>query len=351
MRVTSVAPRKRSGRWIAAGAVALVAVHGAALAKPSGTTGTSPNGGVSVTIDSPAPRTHVAAGLPVQVTGTTNATGSTATDSVVYIVDVSASTADAAAVTSESCGDVNGDGSADTVLDCELAGLEQLTSALPPTMLVAVVAYANEATAADMNPAAAGTQFFATATADEDLNGSPDVVDALKVLESGGGIDLDAALDEANSLAALGVEAPTFLLLSHGSGTVTTGPGSPLAVAADDGVTIIVFAVGQAAGACAPGTDLQVIAATTHGTCSVVDEPAQIAAAAAALSGAATVGLVEVEVNNMVLEATSDGHLFSATVPASALRPGRNVITVRAAGAGAQAGEVAVAATSIIRTR
>lgn len=118
----------------------------------------------------------------------------------VFIIDVSGSTRDIFIGTP--VGDLNGNGVADTVLDAEIAGFIALNQQLVVqgfgnTARVAVVSFASSATNLDMDPAAAGTQYYTTPLADTNNNGILDVEEALKSLVSSGGTDYETALQAA----------------------------------------------------------------------------------------------------------------------------------------------------------
>lgn len=305
-------------------------------------TGTSPNGQITITIDEPAPGTVVAPGTPVVVTGTVTVGGPTAIN-VIYVIDVSGSTSS----TGGACGDTNGDGDADTILDCEIAGIIALNNSLGNANIdVSIVAFDDSAATADVGPAP-GVQTTTGPATDADGNGSPDIVDVLTTLTPSGGTDFDAALAQVQTLLVPGEQNIVFFL-SDGQSSLATGPGSPLQAVADAGATVLTFAVGSGTSGCAAGEPLSDIAATTGGTCTEVTDPTQLSAA---LTGFNLAGIdrVEIEVNGFVGQATlSPLGFFTITIPADLLLPGQNTIIARAFGAGDQAGQVATADTFVV---
>lgn len=305
-------------------------------------TGTSPNGQITITIDQPAPGTVVAPGTPVVVTGTVTVGGPTAIN-VIYVVDVSGSTSS----TGGACGDTNGDGDADTILDCEIAGIIALNNSLGNANIdVSIVTFDDAAGTEDVGPAP-GVQTTTGPATDADGNGTPDIVDVLSNLTYGGGTDFDAALAQVQTLLVPGEQNIVFFL-SDGQSSLATGPGSPLQAVADAGATVLTFAVGSGTSGCAAGEPLNEIAATTGGTCTEVTDPTQLSAALTGFN-LAGVDRVEIEVNGFVGQATlSPLGFFTITIPADLLLPGQNTIIARAFGAGDQAGQVATADTFVV---
>ncbi len=142
----------------------------------------------------------------------------------VFVIDVSGSTFGAFAGTP--VGDLNGDGSADTILDAEIAGFIALNQELIDRGLgdisnVSVVAFSSGANQLDMDPMAASVQLSTTPNADTDGNGTLDVEDVLRSLTSGGGTDFEVALQAAiDTINAVGT-APgngNVIFLSDGYG-------------------------------------------------------------------------------------------------------------------------------------
>ncbi len=109
---------------------------------------------------------------------------------VVYVIDVSGSTSGDFSG-GVPVGDLNADGTPDTVLDGEIAGFLALNDSLLVNGLgasdVAVIAFTNSAT----------TVFSGTAQEDLNIDGTPDVVEVLRSLSSGGNTAFGPPLQEA----------------------------------------------------------------------------------------------------------------------------------------------------------
>ena len=103
---------------------------------------------------------------------------------LVYAIDLSGSTLDG-----PGCGgDQNGDGRADTPLDCEIAAATALNEQAVENgtvEAVGLVGFAAGAATADLAPEE-GVQVLTAPAADIDQNGTPDVVDALQSAHSAG---------------------------------------------------------------------------------------------------------------------------------------------------------------------
>ncbi len=287
---------------------------------------------LTVTITAPLPGTAVQPGDPVTVTG--NADDGSATSqpiNIIYVMDNSGSTAAAGG----SCGDPNGDAAADTILDCEIAGLAGFNDQAPSDVDVSLVVFDDTAEIIDVGPAS-GVQTTTKPNTDADGNGTPDVEDALRAVMSTGGTDFDGAIAQANSLLVSG-ERNIVIFLSDGLSPISTGPGSPLQDAVDSGAIIFTFAVGTATAGCGAGESLRTIAESTGGTCTEVADPAQLSPALAGIS-VSGISRVEIDLNGTTLgnaAVETDGD-FTFVIPAALLDPGRNDIVARAVAADEQ---------------
>ena len=141
---------------------------------------------------------------------------------VVFVVDVSGSTADLFAGTP--VGDQNGDGRGNTILDAEIAGFKGLTQGLIDrglgnTSKVSIVAFDSSGHQLDMDPAQPGTQLATTPLADRDHDGVRDVDEALGSLRPNSSTNFEVALQKAiATITALGT-APgkgSVIFLSDG---------------------------------------------------------------------------------------------------------------------------------------
>ncbi|WP_237607275.1 CHRD domain-containing protein [Roseimaritima sediminicola] len=178
---------------------------------------------------------------------------------VVFVIDVSGSTSSGFAGTP--VGDLNGDGTSDTILDAEIAGFIRLNQELIARGLgtvadVSIVAFNSTGTAIDLDPVAPGVQTSTTPSADADADGVLDVEQALSGLVSGGGTDFENALDAAiSTFTTLGTTPGNgnMIFLSDGDG----GGGTADEVATLSGMGVNIKAYGVGTGSSLP--NLQII--------------------------------------------------------------------------------------------
>jgi hypothetical protein len=147
----------------------------------------------------------------------------------VFIIDVSGSTSGAFGGTP--VGDVNGDGSPDTILDAEVAAFKLLNQQLIDrgfgnSAKVSVVSFSSGADSLDMDPMVPGVQLTTTPLADANGNGMRDVEEVLMSLRSGGGTNFEAPLQAAiNTINTAGLAQGNgnviFLSDGFGSGDFT----------------------------------------------------------------------------------------------------------------------------------
>ena len=226
------------------------------------------------------------------------------TANVVYVADVSGSMENPGFNPFQpSVGDCDGDTLVGTALDSVCVGLIALNDSLGSAVNVNVglVAFGDGGKTADMGPAA-GAQTF-TSPPDNDAN-SNTVPDANEVIHSlstefggtvsagigqftsditagfAGNTNYDAALTNMNAAFATqpAGDINTGFFLSDGDPTTfTTGAGSPLQDAINAGTKVLTFGIGGgAAGSCAVGKPLRVIADSTGGTCTEVADPSTL---------------------------------------------------------------------------
>src|SRR5262245_1914664 len=195
----------RTGRILGAALVLLTAA--ALFAGPGPNSQTIPSTGQSLSVLISAPPNGSSVPMPP---GTAEVRGNCAIGSVagqpinvVYAVDVSGSTdlnymvansiplvdANGNHVSGDAGDDVNGDGERGDVLDGEIAGVLAVHASTGHPVNVGVVAFATNASAADVNPAAPNTlpisQFFATPPlVDRNGLGGPDIIEVLRSLDS-----------------------------------------------------------------------------------------------------------------------------------------------------------------------
>lgn len=261
-----------------------------ALAIPAhAATGTLPGGtSIEVTITSPADNAVVLPG-PVTVTGEASiGTGAAVVDTALtYVVDVSGSTA--AGVAAGCGGDVNGDGQADRVLDCEVAAVKALhaKAAVPNSVVGSVggAVFGSSGATVDISPAA-GEQKTVAPGSDANANGTNDVVEAMVSARVGGvglftnysvptGTNFAAGLDAGLATAVTAPQQRKLMVfLSDGAGSGNVDAALQQAVNA--GIKIFTFAVSSGSG-CDIGPDsLRKIAQTTGGTCTEVPDVSQL---------------------------------------------------------------------------
>lgn len=264
-----------------------------ALAGAAGATDGSLPGGTSISVDITSPPDGSDVNGPdVAVDGTASVGQGVAVPNttLVYVIDVSGSTDQAGG-----CGgDQNGDGSADFILDCEIAaGKATNQSAITTgTVLdVGTVAFASSAVTGDVGPAA-GDQALTGPATDGDTAGGPDVEQVFSSAFSdiGGGnggfgqftlknagqlTNYEAAVAAATALASAGSGATKLVaFMSDGIATAGGSVADEVAAAALAGVTFQTFAVGGSASCSNTGSSgqgsLDDIANGTGGTCTQV---------------------------------------------------------------------------------
>ena len=178
---------------------------------------------------------------------------------VLMIIDISGSTS--LPFQGSPVGDLNGDGSSDTILDAEIAGFIALNDQLISDGVnarVGIIPFESSAAQLDMDTVVAGVQLTTTPTADTNGNGVPDVEDQLRTLLDLGGTAFEPPLQLAETFyttMATAAGAGVLVFLSDGtpwdSGAFTDEVANLNAM----GIDLRAFGVG--AGAWMP--DLQVI--------------------------------------------------------------------------------------------
>lgn len=273
-------------------AIAIASVSPAVAA-----TGNLPGGtSIGVTIDSPADGVVLPPG-PVDVSGSASIGQGTAVANteLVYVLDVSGSTGD---VDAPGCGgDANGDGRANRVMDCEIAAARTLNGQAATIGTVgdvgAVVFGATGATA-DVRPAG-GDQLITGPGTDENGAGGRDIEQVLASAHSSvtgdGGVGLftaksvggstnfaDAITNATTVTAASSKPRKIVVFLSDGIANAGGSVNGPLANVPSN-VDIYTFAVGAGSSCTNTGGglgSLQQIATATGGTCTKVDDTAQL---------------------------------------------------------------------------
>ena len=201
--------------------------------------GSLPGGtSISAEITSPAANAILPAGATtVSGTAAVGAAPALKNNTVVYVVDVSGSTADPAGV------DCDGIAGNDSTLTCEKAAVSSVnadaTGALSPVLNSGIVKFSDVGSALDVDPAA-GTQVLTAP--------GPNIDNAVATLAAGGGTSYVAGVTAANTVLSDAAAASTKTLVFLSDGADTSGGTLP---AVPSGTTVRAFAIG--AGSCTTG--------------------------------------------------------------------------------------------------
>ena len=248
----------------------------------------------SVEVTTPA-NGQVLPAAPVGVTGfaTVGQAVPIANTSLVYVMDVSGSTESFGG-----CGgDPNGDGSSNTVLDCEitaLTGLHDQAIALGTIAQNGVVVFGESATPADMVPGGSPSDLLTGPTTDlgpSNPNGVPDVNDVLRSADSGfvglftassvgsGATSFGEAIIDAATVVAASAQ-PNEVVVFVSDGLDNTGPSVATAIASmPANVRVYTFAVGASSDCDSDPSglgSLRDISYATGGTCTNVPDPSDL---------------------------------------------------------------------------
>lgn len=278
-------PRRARAAIACAAATTLIAgvlVAGAhpALAAPA-----------AISIDDPAAAGALHAGV-VTLRGSVSAGSPSETTSVLYVLDASNSTQSSpgtdctgdGAATAED--DLNGDGTVGDILDCEIAAVRSLNAGLAgPTagiLQVGLVAFADEAAAADLSPDGTAT-FLPPGFSGGDAQ--PRVVTAARSVtrrnialydpKSLGGSGSGSAFNNAvttslSTLAAQPAGPKWVMFLTDGQAPVADSTIDALRAS---GVRLRGFGIGPSA-SCGPFSALTALSAATGESCLLVSNPA-----------------------------------------------------------------------------
>lgn len=286
-------------------------------------TGTTTTGQeLNIEIAQPADGDTLACNQPLTVSGVTALGPLDDMAHVVYVVDISGSTSfetdldcNGNGLSGDAGDDYNQDGINGDILDCEISGVIALNDSLIGTNTDAsIVGFGSDAFVADIQPDLGFQIFTQPLESDRDSDGVIDineVVTSMDFQESGGGsliglfspfhFDTGTNFDGALlATYAAFASQPTseqrvaFFLSDGDSPTFTIGTGSPVQQVADANITVNTYSIGAAASGCGPDESLGQIAAITGGTCTVVDDPSQLAAV---LGGITPTGLDYVTVS------------------------------------------------------
>lgn len=280
--------RKHTQRtpFIAAIVVALIAIPASA------TVGTLPAGtAIAVSITSPADGavfvTPAGGSVDVAVTGTASVGEEEPDATLAYIVDVSDSTR----MGGGPCGDPNGDGMPDTIVDCEVAAVLELNAAALSKGSVDEVGlgvFGLTGAAADMTPG--GRDDPITSPAGGDLN---TVVASIHLYDGnheagvsqythkdvgGGATNFQAGLEAGGTIVAASSNSHNIVVfLSDGASNMGNDFATALQALVDAGAVVHAFAVGTSA-SCTGGSHgtLQEMADATGGACTQVTDPSTL---------------------------------------------------------------------------
>jgi hypothetical protein len=245
--------------------------------------------GSSITIADPG---NLSAG-PVTLRGTVTPGSPSDTPTVMYVLDASGSTSDAGG----SCGgDLNGDGAANTILDCEIAGVTTLDGVLASqasvvnTGLAAFAGGTNpavpDAATASLQTTAEGERTFAPAGYTGGMPTSRLDIAARGVIRShitqlidkdldGRGTNYDEAVSVALAALSSAPAGPKYIMfLSDGRGSASDATVNALKAS---GVRLRAFDISGGT-ACSTGGSLLRLASATNEQCVSVHDPSTLSA-------------------------------------------------------------------------
>ncbi len=292
--------------------------------------------GSSITIADPG---NLSAG-PVTLRGAVTPGRSSDTTTVMYVMDASGSTRFAGG----SCGgDLNGDGAADTILDCEIAAVTTLDGSLAShagSVQTGLAAFAGgsdpatpDAATASLQTTGEGERTFAPAgytggssTSRLDIAASGVRVSLITKLIvkdlDGRGTNYDKAVSVALSALSSAPAGPKYIMfLSDGRASASDATVNALTAS---GVRLRAFEIGGG-GACGAGGSLLRLAAATNEQCVSVDNPATLSAQLTGSQPDAVNG-VTVTIKGVSVAA----HLDAVGGWAASFRIGRGTYTVTA---------------------
>ncbi|WP_457207870.1 vWA domain-containing protein [Nocardioides sp. P5_C9_2] len=244
----------------------------------------------AVTIEAPvAPRAGV-----VNLTGTVGVAPGEVT-TVLYVVDATSSTESPPGADCSGNGvpggpedDLNADASVGDILDCEIAGIQALNGSLAGSsgLQVGLVAFANQAAAADLDPAGSAT-FLPPGFTGGDPRPRINTVSSSVVRDriglydprdlggSGSGTAFNSGISVALSTLATAPAGPKWIMfLSDGQAAIDD---SQLVALRQSGVRLRSFGIGTEA-TCAPFASLYKMASATGESCTLVPQPASLSA-------------------------------------------------------------------------
>ncbi len=221
-----------------------------------------------------------APGGAVTLAGTARVGGgeTVADTSVVVVFDRSVSVGWSSGV------DCDGDGSVDSILVCEKAGIRDFLAAADEVGSVAeaaVIQFGNSASLLDARPDVVGVQAFTEPMADRDGDGIPDLFEVLIPVRAGGGTNYERAINLACSTLAGSSQPNKYVVfMSDGRSTAGAAPRDRLPCVGQSGVGFHTFAVGEGVSCATLGEgnrgSLQEMADITGATCTNVTDPSDL---------------------------------------------------------------------------
>ena len=262
----------------------------------------------TITFHDPGPLT---AG-PVELRGLVS-TGSPATTTVLYLVDVSQSTKNPSGLDCNADGvpggpgdDQNGDGAVGDTFDCEIGAVKAVNAGLASSAahsLVSLETFAGSASAVNLQPGASPPVNFVAPDATS-AGGQNVMVTAVTALRRDPvpGTSYDPAVTTALNTLQSAPSGPKYIMmLTDGGGNASQSTIDALAAS---GVHLRSFAIANELG-CRPSSDLLALAEASGESCYTVESPAELPPVAAAAQPP-TVSAVQVTLGGRTFAATVD---------------------------------------------
>jgi len=327
-------------------------------------TATMSNGvDVSVSIDEPVTSTEILippseTGVDVQVNGTASVGAGEPDTTLIYVFDVSGSTVEPSG--GDCGGDLNGDSISNTILDCEVAAVMAINSAVISANAadeVGIAGYGELGFTADMLPGGGADDFITAPDADSHVDtvaasvfttvaGSTCGIDQYTHIPVGCSTNFGAGLAAIQPILTASTNG-TNLIFFFSDGESTVGTIADFNTALDDivasGAVIQSFAIGDVA-ACTAGAvgTLEQMSSATGGECHQVTEPADLPDLLPEFIGS-TLESLEIEVDGGGRVAIENDDIdpdlpqegpasVSYSTSVSSLAPGDHLICVTATG-------------------
>ncbi|QLA20092.1 beta strand repeat-containing protein [Desulfolutivibrio sulfoxidireducens] len=269
----------------------------------SSATATIPSTGQSLSISLTAPQST--ASTTAAISGYVSRSTVTSNEfNIAYVIDVSGSMS--GTFQGSTVGDLNGDGSSNTLLDGAIASYEALTSSLVGSNLgssrVAVIPFQSSAS----------TTYTGTLAADANSNGTRDVQEALRALDDSGGTNYNSGLVQAISFFQnAGSGKNIVFFISDGAPDSTSYSASVATLLDNNGIDATIRAIGLGTGASLTALDL-VDDNTANNSAERVTDPAGLTAGLIASPVTqAEITRVEIYLNGRLFTTLSPSQLTS----------------------------------------